>query len=283
MKPSFPGKAAFLLLLAPSLFLVPPAGAAAPPGEAEIARQIARLEAGNFIDRVQAGQRLARLGAPAVPALLQLLGRPPGGARFSAVLVLGQIGDRRAGPALHDLFRDQANPSRERSAAALALGRLEYAPAGPALIEALDEDSTGIQSVSALALGMIGDDGAVPRLARLARSESEQVSRSAQRALESIGDRALPRLEEILAGEAHGEKLLALEALKHIDTQKSVAVLERALAGENEYLRLTAAFLLSELGNPAGRETALAALEAADPKVRAMALRVLSNLDALPE
>lgn len=247
--------------------------------ETEIEALVRQVEAGNFLARVEAGRKLASIGSPAVPRLVEMVEGPAGGARLTAVLALGQINDSRAGPALHRLFAEIGNPSRERAAAAATLGRLGYAPAGDSLLAALDEDSNTIQSVSAIALGMIGHDEAVPPLAELARSGSEQVSRSALRALESMGEQSVERLEGMLESGSHREQLLSLEIFRRLNTRESVAALEGALAHENGYLRLTAAFFLSEMGNGAGLPVALEGLESPDPKVRAMAARVLENLE----
>lgn len=266
-----------------SLLALPmPAAAAdeAAPAVERAQRLVGRLAGANFLERLRLGRDLARLGPPAVPALVEALGHSSGGVRLSAVLVLGQINDERAAPGLLDLYRDRDEDNRQRAAAAMVLGRLGYAPAGEYLLAGLDEDSATIQSMSALALGLLGEVRAVTRLAALTRAPGEEVSRSALRALESMGDPAVDRLAEMVEAGAAAEQLLALEVLGRLSSAASLGRLEALLAHEDRFLAVTAAYRLGEAGRDAGRALAVSALDDEDVKVRAMAHRTLAVLAA---
>ncbi len=90
---------------------------------------------------------------PAVPALIELLGRESGRIRREIVSALGKAGDRTAVPALIPHLKDEDVATRQ--AAAIALARLEDPKATEALILALDDPDRRVRTYVMRALGVI--------------------------------------------------------------------------------------------------------------------------------
>lgn len=84
------------------------------------------------------GEVLVKIGARAVPALLESLPSKPGPTAVVASL-LTRIGDRRAIPALLTLLQDKSRGWWERAVAADGLHQFGAREAVPPLIDALDE------------------------------------------------------------------------------------------------------------------------------------------------
>lgn len=115
--------------------------------------------------RDAAGAALARIGAPAVPALLEGLSAADGGARQAVAAALGEIADRRA---VVPLAARLADPDPNvRAAAAEALGRLGGPDAGAALLAALDSDDATLRLAAVEALAALHLPVPAARLAPL--------------------------------------------------------------------------------------------------------------------
>jgi HEAT repeat protein len=151
-----------------------------------------------------------RAAVPALVALLKDRGAQPK-AKGEAAVVLGEIGDAAAVPALLAAV-DPA--SRERDVAeanrriAEALGALRAREALPLLQELLATSSDGFTQVAAVdALGRIGDPAAVERLVAVATGEGVEpfTAKRALLALGRIGDaRAAPAVMKMLFEERPG-------------------------------------------------------------------------------
>jgi hypothetical protein len=93
---------------------------------------------------------------------LELLKSPSANVREHAASALGELGDRRAVPALIEALRDENAVVREHVASALA--NLGDKQAVPALIEALKDENAVVREHVATALGRLGDKRAVQLL-----------------------------------------------------------------------------------------------------------------------
>jgi len=110
-------------------------------------------------------EALVKIGAPAVPALIQALGDSYSDVRRAACEALGRIGDPRA---------------------------------IPALIQALGDWNEGVRRAACWALGKIGDPQAIPALIQALGDGWDVVRRAAAEALVTIGTPAVPHLNQAL-------------------------------------------------------------------------------------
>ncbi len=146
---------------------------------------------------------LARIGRPAVPALIELLADwEKEEHRLAALRILEQLGPS-AGDAASALADMLAGPDRDfRQVAVEVLARLGPAatPATPALIRALADWSPGVRQLAAQALGAIGPPAAhaIPALLGLLADWDESVRAAATTALAGIGEPAVPFLAQVL-------------------------------------------------------------------------------------
>jgi HEAT repeat protein len=133
---------------------------------------------------------LRRIGAPAVPALLQALAAGSATQRRWAVYVVGWARDPQAfAPLLAALSDPEA---AVRNEAAGALGWLGDTRATSALLTLLDDPSPSVRVTAASVLGRFGEAEAIPALERLRREDHSEddggytVSETAAWALETI-------------------------------------------------------------------------------------------------
>ena len=163
--------------------------------------------------RRDAGEALARLGAPAIEPLIAALRDPDadvrkvatralveiGGPSFDplfvalredrcadAAVALGEIGDRRAVEPL--IMALGAGNEAMSAAAAMALGKLKDALAVEPLIRALSDRAGDVRANAAKALGEIGDRRAVEPLIAALHDQDRDVRFGAVWALGEIGD-----------------------------------------------------------------------------------------------
>ncbi|HEV8193203.1 MAG TPA: HEAT repeat domain-containing protein [Ktedonobacterales bacterium] len=114
---------------------------------------------------------LIRIGTPAVPALLRVLGTGRVSQRRRAAFLLSLLRDARASTALIAALRDPEVAVRQE--AARGLSRLGDAQATPALLPSLADPSPSVRRAAAFALGMCGGSEAVPALERLRNEDRD--------------------------------------------------------------------------------------------------------------
>ncbi|GEM_PF-1915178 len=225
------------------------------------------------------------------------------GVRVSASLLLGQLGDPGAAPAL--LVCLKAQTPQVRRASALALGQVGYAAAAHRLATALQTDQhPAVREAAAFALGQMPGDVDITPLLRALGAPGE-VARVRSQAAESLGDLAL---RGVRAPEMTEALLRALEdpdawvrhdsvvALGYLGDPTAVVSSIRLLASDSApVVREAAAGVLAWVGSapvPADAKrrdavTALVfALRDAAPQVRASAATSLGELgarEALPD
>ena len=131
-------------------------------------------------DHVPAIEALADIGAPAVPAVLELLDHENDRVRVSAIFVFHQMGPPAAGavPVLNELLLDTDEPFRCNIAG--ALGQIRDPRSIPALIQILSDVDPVVRECSAITLGHIGEaaNAAVPALIEMMLNDPNDRVRS---------------------------------------------------------------------------------------------------------
>jgi HEAT repeat protein len=131
--------------------------------------------------RAAACEALVKIGAPAVPHLIQALGDGDWHVREAACEALGEIGDGQAVPPLIQALGD--GDSDVRAAACRALGAIGDRQAVPPLIQALGDGDWHVREAACEALGEIGDRQAVPPLIQALGDRDSDVRAAACEAL----------------------------------------------------------------------------------------------------
>jgi len=160
---------------------------------------------------------LSRIGAPAVPALIQALTDKVDALRLAAAKVLAVIRDRSAVEQLAlVLMGDSHWPAR--SAAAVALGAIADQRAVPALIAGLEDERESVRSSAMRSLGKMRAKTAVEPLIRLLlEAETAYIRKEAALALGEIGgERARNALERALSDETDIVREHAGDALRSL-------------------------------------------------------------------
>src|SRR5207247_7609270 len=109
-----------------------------------------------------------------------------------------------------------------------ALGQTGPAGLGP-LIKLVEDEDSAVRAVAVRSLGRAGRGvaGAVPALVKSLRDKDPQVRHEAILEVGQIGtaaQAAIPALTDVLKGEQVGDRILAAEALAHVDPRSQLAV-----------------------------------------------------------
>ncbi|GAB4505725.1 MAG: hypothetical protein Fur0043_27220 [Anaerolineales bacterium] len=201
-----------------------------------------------------AGQILLRLGASATPALIDaLLNRHPE-IRVQVAALLGQSPDPRAVPALMRALRSQYYTVREQ--AALALGNLLDPQALLALLEAMKDPEPEVRIAAVTSVGQYCDPRTFDKIADLLLEDSQLEVRQA--AAKTLGKtryvEAMPYLMLALRDsfwwyEREAAADVLLEAIETIG-QPAVDYLLEALQDTEAAVRRFAARLLGRIRDP---------------------------------
>lgn len=193
-----------------------------------------------------------------LPALIAALGDKDEVVRLKAAYGLGVVG-APAVPALIEIWRETARSGVETESfqhATYALSAIG-APAVPALIDTLQDENESIRASAAYALGDIGNAAqeAVPSLTQALRDESALVRRHATEALGLIGQPApdtVSALSGMLRDEHYWIRDNAARALARLGPAADAAIpaLMDTLNDENRYVRFHATFALKQIGTP---------------------------------
>ena len=232
---------------------------------------LAALRADDETVCLRAVYALAALGAPAVPALIEVLREEaPARCRLNA-------GRSRANPA-------GGNPSELYAAHALgAVG----APAVTALGAALEDGEWAVRAAAADALGNIGAPAraAVPALLRALGDDSMWVRRNALEALGTIGCAGAGVLSALLAALRDQDRLvrrnaaIALTKLARPDAHEAVTGLLQTLVQDERYVSFYAATALGRIGTREARSALLEARSHADDTVGFAVTTALQQLE----
>jgi HEAT repeat protein len=155
-------------------------------GDAEgVPALIEALVSGNMFVREKAAEALGKIGKPAVPALIRLLNDELERDRWHSAVVLGEIKDTRAVPALIEAAK--GNDFEVKRAAVSALGKIRHCSAVPVLIDELSAEEDEMVMINASkALGRIADARAFPALLGVLYFDSGDVDRFVYRAIKKI-------------------------------------------------------------------------------------------------
>lgn len=162
-------------------------------------------------------KKLAEIGEPAVPALINALRNKDQLVRCGAIEALGNIADSGAIPVLIDVLKD--DNEYVRSNAVEALGKIEDSRAVPVLITSLKDKHGEVRRRAAYALGKFAEkrhdvSAAVPSLIDALKNDNSNVQACAASALGHIGDTsAVPPLIDVLTDKEWDVRFSAAGAL----------------------------------------------------------------------
>jgi HEAT repeat protein len=134
--------------------------------------------------RREAAGALARIGAPALPALEPRLYGTDAAARRLAASCLGRV--EGAGAVLERALRDTDSVVRARAAS--GLGRVGTPSCRVALLDALADSHPAVRAAAAHALGVLGAGGGEERLRLLLEDPEANVARAAAAALSRLAN-----------------------------------------------------------------------------------------------
>jgi hypothetical protein len=203
-----------LLFLLPFGAFSPWAAADKPPGASSPA--MAAPNPGNRDENKKSEETTVKESKTRLSLYLELLKSPSARVRERAAVALGELGDRRAVPALIETLKDEDAVVREHAASALS--DLGDRRAVPALIETLRDENAVVREHAATALGSLGDKQAVPAMIEALRDKDAVVREHVATALGRLGDkRAVQPLTTALQKEKkHNVQEHILSALKKL-------------------------------------------------------------------
>ena len=219
---------------------------------------------------------LTALGVIAHPSsvegLVGSLADPSPAARALAVQALGNIGDRRAVPALCAMLGpDQLPDVREKSAT--ALGKMKDPGATDALIKLMSDPASKLQAAAAMALGSIKDPRAAPALLAGLRSPYREASDACAKALREMKD---PGVVETMLPALKDENVrvrrVAAQVLSGISDPRVTAPLQAAMNDPDDDVRRAAAGALSAGGDAQSVEVFIRSLKDPSPEIRRVAV-----------
>ena len=165
--------------------------------------------------RQTAADVLVEIGAPAVEPLIAVLKDEKWHVGVAAAGALGEIGDTRAVDPLIAALESKA--MTRRYAAAKALGKLGDKRATKPLIAVLRDTQTSVRVAAVEALGHIADVQAVEPLTLINYKDGlTEMREAAARALEQIGDSAVPPLVVALKGKGKERRGAAANMLDRL-------------------------------------------------------------------
>lgn len=230
-----------------------------------LARILLKPTLGSTTENELAYAALQRMGGKPRTHLLRALKSPDPRRRALGATLLGRVKAKEALGALSNALRDKDWFCRWK--AAEALGNLGTAAdrAAPSLARLLRDPKAPVRRAVAKALGQIGNERAVPGLAKAVGRTDDYVSRDAALALERFGPKAAPALEALTAA----LKRKPIVAHAAIDTlgrlgaaaKPSVPALAEALGSDVDGVRERAARALGRLG-PSAAEAVDALIKA---------------------
>jgi hypothetical protein len=170
--------------------------------------------------------------------------------RREAAKSLGRIGDEKAISALIEALRDEDRYAREGAAEGLA--EMKEKAFGP-LIRALNDMDWHVRMGAIIALRIIGDRNAVPKIIDALGDENRFVRREAVKSLGRIGDeRVIEPLTGALQDEDTSVRMRAVSALAKFSRDDVIDALIGALDDSDSGVRLRAVQALEEINDPRG-------------------------------
>lgn len=254
------------------------------PADPAVADLVAGLKNWNAKDRLAAVERLGDLGpaaAEAAPHLVHVLRTGDVDLRLNATLALGRLG-KSAVPHLVQSLKDSNSDVRYHAVWAVGLIGPEAAEtAGAAVVKALEDKQDDVRRKAAESLGRMAPavEGAVPALAKALKDESADVQQAAVDALGRHGAEGTKELLIVLAKPTDLRPRVVQTLGKLHDQADLVAPALVGLLKESAQDGFNWQVSQALVGLGRGAAPALAAaLDDADPKVRAKCLQVLVQL-----
>jgi HEAT repeat protein len=194
---------------------------------------------------------LVKLGAAAVEPLIRFVQEKPPSTPgvVRALAALGQIGDRRAVPAV------------------------------VAVLESPDRYEPRVRCQAIIALKAFKDPRAIDALAKAAREKDRSIHGAAGRALGAVGGEAVPRLIDVLSDEDPRIRYAAAEALGPTRDPRAVGALLKVMSDPDPYVRCYAAQALARIGDPRAVRAVLALLKDANQEVRQAARSAMAFIE----
>jgi HEAT repeat protein len=194
-------------------------------------------------------RELAKVGKPAVPAMINALNDKAWYVRSKAAVTLGLIGDKSAVPNLVYAVKNDKNKV-VRYEAASSLGWIRDASAVSALVDALRDKESRVRQNAASALSIISDPNSRSSLPWLF-SDGRNFRKRDKDALKKIKEAsAVPALIEATRDKFWYVRANAIVALQHIDDSSAIPALTNALKDKNRKVRVSAALALIYMKAP---------------------------------
>jgi HEAT repeat protein len=208
------------------------------------------LETGDYSQRMDVAYLLLKIGFEKVPEEKRVEGK------VKALLILKRVDEivEIGEPAVDYLIKaleDRNEGVRER--AAVALGEIGDKGAVPELIERFKDENEDmdVRVSAAKALGKIKDEGAVPELIKGLKNEKLEIRKIAAEVLMEIGEPAVPYLIKVLKNKDENwyVRRVAAVALGEIGDKGAVPELMERFKDENEDMdvRVSAAKALGKI------------------------------------
>jgi HEAT repeat protein len=200
----------------------------------------------NPVGSWNAVESLAKIGVPAVPALIEALNVHENAVRWYAAHALGRINDPSAVNALTEALR-QHEDYEVRQVAAEGLGKPGNPSVVPVLIESLRQDTNGhVRGAAAAGLAEAGGPSTVPILIEVLTGQDHEVRVAVAYALGELGDSSgVPALISALKDTL--VRFNAAGALGKICSSSAIPALLAALEDENLRVSFEAALALMKI------------------------------------
>ena len=230
-----------------------------------------------------ASNQLAKLGKPAVPALIAAIDDVDGNVRWQAIVALGRIGAPAATVATRNLVKalDDIDPD-VRTSAAESLGKLKRRePHVIASLRPLTTDPHGqVRSAAWWALWELADNQqARARLIQLLADKDWMVSQAASKYLATIGAPAVAPLIGALETSPRQGQAAAAQSLAQIGSaaQPAILALQPLLAHDHAAVATAASRALGQIG-PAALPALLEELARNQAQSRLLAIEAIAAM-----
>ena len=245
------------------------------------------LEDSNFYVRRAAINAIGKLGLPDLSAkLIPFLNVEDPRIRRTTIIALRRLGAQEAIPTMVEVLESYLlDPDRRDvpvvKTLVISLGELEAEAAVPILIRVL-RGYVGVRSLTAKALGRIGDSRAAPALLEALEDEKSRGLQLA--ALKSLGQleyrKAIPKVRcHLDAPDPRLRRTAALTLGALRDSDATAALLQMAREDDSPLVRPAAVEALGYIGDPGMIEALLPLVDDSNAYLRAALAHALSTLD----
>lgn len=241
---------------------------------------IASSGAIQYRDLVQpAIEKLASLGKPIVPRLIEKFKTNSARERITVLNILKKIG-KDAVPDLITALNHSSGLVVQR--VCWALGDIRDSSAVLPLISVVNHSRWQVRDQALGALGDIRDHQAAPNINNGFNDQIGQVRKSAAVAAGKIKtDIDKTALVGLLGDDFYGARMSAAEALLKLDTNSVMEILKDSVYSENNFVASLSCYILGQIGNDKALEILLGAAQSMDVYLRSHA--AVAIIEADPE